>query len=163
MWLFVMVSHQLTSSWSLNVTRQMYIQQRESRDTKRTTENPQQACCNNTDGRMKIKTKKYLICICQCVCACVKYVKVITIWTISTFFTVWPMFYPDSETWGGASWSHCFPTFSAPFYNPVSHKSVISLLGPVSFFTGTQVDFVQLNLNFYFQYFFNAKINNINI
>lgn len=37
-------THQFTSSWSLKVTRQMYIQHRESRETRLTSENQQHAC-----------------------------------------------------------------------------------------------------------------------
>lgn len=41
---FPLITHQFTSSWSLKVTRQMYIQHRESRETRLTSENQQHAC-----------------------------------------------------------------------------------------------------------------------
>lgn len=45
--LFCVYLHQLTSSWSLKVTQQMYIQIRESRATRATTENQQHAHWNH--------------------------------------------------------------------------------------------------------------------
>lgn len=39
------ITHQLSSSWSLKVTRQMYIQHRESRETSTTSAHQQPAHC----------------------------------------------------------------------------------------------------------------------